>query len=188
MNKQIKKLPYLQELYQTDVAPSLNKDYNVKNVHLTPKIDKVIVHMRLGRDSSDKKAIEAAINELSLICGRKPVVSKAKQSIATLKVREGQVSGAYCTLRREACYYFLERLIYMSLPRIKDFKGFKMSSFDRTNNLAIGIKDHLIFHELSYDKIYKTRGLDILIVFKNSTSHQMSYDLLKRLNFPIKKN
>ena len=179
-------LSFLQNEYSTKIVPSMQTKYNIKNSHLFPAIDKVVVGMRLGKDATDKKAIEHAMDELMLITGQKPTYSKAKKSIAGFKLREGQVIGAYVTLRKKKMYQFLERLIYVALPRIRDFKGYKSSSFDGNFNLSFGIKEHLVFRELSYDKIYKTRGLDISFNLKNLTSCDMAVDFLKLFNFPIK--
>ncbi len=183
----VKEDSFLEKSYRDKIAPMIKEKYGITNPHSIPLIDKVIVHMRFGSDHGDKKAIEMAMSELALITGRKPAFSKARKSVSSFKLREGQMSGAFCTLRKTHMYHFLERLIYMSLPRIRDFKGFNISSFDANNSLSIGIKEHLIFNELSYDKIYKGRGLDITIVIKNSFSKEVSYDLLRAMNFPIKK-
>ncbi len=179
-------LSFLEKKYYTEVVPFVQKKYDIKNVHLIPKISKIVIGMRLGKDASDKKAIERAMEELALIAGQKPNYSKAKKSIAYFKLREGQIVGTYVTLRKKKMYEFLERLIYIALPRVRDFKGYKSDSFDIHYNFTFGIKEHLVFRELAYDSIYKTRGMDISFSIKNVFSKEMGIDLLKMLNFPIK--
>jgi len=176
---------FLQKEYFEKIIPFIKNKYQIENIHLVPKIEKIVLGMRLGKESNDKKAIESAMEELMLISGQKPNYSKAKKSISGFKLREGQVIGVYVTLRKRKMYEFLERLIYISLPRVRDFKGYKSTSFDTKFNLSIGIKEHLVFRELSYDKI-KTRGLDISFSLKNLTSSEMAVDFLKLFNFPIK--
>jgi len=177
---------FLQEKYSNDVVSFIKEKYDIQNVHCLPRIEKIVVSMRLGKDSSDKKALEAASNELSLITGRKPVFSKARKSISGFKLRQGQIVGVYCTLRGRIAYEFLERLIYIALPRIKDFRGYNSKSFDATYNLTIGIKEHIVFQELTYDKIYKSRGLDICINTSGITSKDMAIDVMRGLLFPIR--
>ena len=181
-----KEKSFLQKKYLGEVRPFLSEKHKIGNPHCVPYIEKIVVAMRFGKDGGDKKAIEAAISELMLITGQKPAISVAKKSISGFKLREGQTSGAYCTLRKTMAYEFLERLTYLALPRIRDFRGYSSKSFDKGMNLSIGIKEHLVFQELNYDLIHKSRGLDITIVIKNATTKQMAIDLLRKLNFPIK--
>ena len=173
------------ELYKNKILSSFKND-GIENVHMIPKITKINISMGLGSDGSDKKLLDGAITELMLITGRKPVVTKSKISIAAFKLRENQNIGAYVTLRGKIMYEFLDRLIYISLPKVHDFKGFKFSSIDDCFNFSCGIKDHLVFPELSYDKIIKQRGLNIAMTVKSS-SKEDTYKLLKLFNFPIKK-
>lgn len=177
---------YLERIY-LDNKQAIATEFGIKNPHQIPVIDKVVVSMRLGRDSSDKKAVAGAISELEKITAQKAAVSHAKKSIAGFKLREGQVSGAFCTLRKEQAYQFLERLFFVALPRIRDFRGFKKKSLDQQFNLNFGIQDHLIFEELDYDNVYRARGLDISIRIKGSSSAEQSVHLLRLLNCPIKK-
>ena len=177
---------YLQSIYLNS-RDAIQKEFNITNVQAIPVIDKVVVSMRLGRDASDKKAVAAAFEELAKITGQKAAVSYAKKSIAGFKLREGQVSGAYCTLRREQAFYFLERLFFLALPRVRDFRGFRSKSLDNQFNLNFGIKDHLIFEELDYDSVYRARGLDVSIRVKNSTSADMTIKLLRLLSCPVRK-
>jgi large subunit ribosomal protein L5 len=178
---------FMHELHAKAVSEVVKK-FGIANPHQFPFIDKIIVSMRLGKDASDKKAIEAAINELTLITGQKPAYSKAKKSISSFKLRQGQIIGAFTTLRGRMADDFLTRLIYLALPRIRDFRGFYVKSFDADFNLTIGIKEHSIFQELTYDQIYKSRGMDITLAIKNATSVDMAFDLLRMINFPIKKS
>ena len=179
-------LTFLEKKYVGNVVPKLKSSFGISNPHMIPVIEKVVVSMRFGRDAGDKKAIESAIEELSLITGKKPAVSFAKKSIATFKLRKGEIAGAYCTLRGVPCYQFLERLIYIAFPRIRDFKGFTSSSFDSDMNFNFGISDHLIFQELTYDKIHKTRGLDVSIRIRNAKTKDHALTLLQLIDFPIK--
>lgn len=177
----------LQKIFIEEVTPKLKEKYGIVNKHCLPKIEKVIVSMRLGKgDNADKKAIEAAANELSAITGYKPAYAKARRSIAGFKVIKGQTVGLYCTLRKRVAYEFLDRLIYMALLRIRDFRGYSCTSFDKHFNFAIGIKEHIVFPELKHDKIHKPRGLDICVNTKGITSKEMAIDLFRGLNFPVK--
>ncbi|MBL0725713.1 MAG: 50S ribosomal protein L5 [Alphaproteobacteria bacterium] len=186
MSTDKKKMTFLEKEYISKVIPLLKERFSITNPHSIPKIEKIVVSMRFGKELGDKRAIESGIKELSLITGRKPAQSKARKSIAGFKLREGQVIGAYCTLRRDDLYRILENLIYVSLPRIRDFKGFSNSMFDRGMNFSFGISDHLIFQELSYDQVYRTRGLDVSIVIKNAKNKEMAICLLQSLNFPVR--
>lgn len=172
------------DLYKESVVPSLKKKYNISNAHLVPKIKQVVISMRFN-DKDTKNDVSAALSELALISGRKPAYSKAKKSISSFKLREGQMVGAYVTLRGKVMYEFLERLVYLVLPRVHDFKGFKASSLDDQFNFSFGIKDHLVFNELSYDKIAKQRGLNVAINI-SASSKEESVDLLRGFFIPIK--
>lgn len=186
MSNKKKEMTFLENEYHSKSVPMLKERFGITNPHSVPRIEKLVVSMRLGREAADKRAIESGINELALITGRKPAQSRARKSIAGFKLREGQVIGAYCTLRKKDAYRMLENLIYLSLPRIRDFKGFSSSMFDKGMNFNFGVSDHLIFQELSYDKVYKTRGLDVSIVIKNAKTKEMAVSLLQSLNFPVR--
>ncbi len=179
-------MSYFEELYKTKISKDLAKKYNITNPHCIPYIEKVVVSAGLGKDGGDKKVFEGTMNEIALITGRKPCYRKSKRAIAGFNLKENQIVGLFVTLRGKIMYEFLERLIYLALPRVHDFKGFTKKSFDNGNNFAFGIKDHLIFNELSYDSIVKNRGLNIILTIKNSDSQQKSCDLLNGFEFPIK--
>jgi large subunit ribosomal protein L5 len=178
-------MTYFSKIYKEKLVPDLMQKHSIENIHRVPKIEKITVSMGLGADGSDKRLLEAAMNELAAITTRKPAYAKAKKSIASFKLRAGQIIGIYVTLRGAAMYEFIERLVYLTLPRVHDFRGFRKSAIDSSNNFSFGIKDHLVFTELSYDKIAKNRGLNVAITIK---SHDKSHtlDLLKGLHFPIK--
>ena len=178
-------MTYFSDLYNNKIVPDLVKSFSIKNRHLIPKIKKITISMGLGADGSDKKLLEGAHNELMLITGRKPVTTKAKKSISGFKLREGQNVGLYVTLRGKIMYEFLERLVYLALPRIHDFKSFSSRSFDDKFNFSFGIPDHLVFSELSYDKIVKNRGLNVAINISSSSIDEAKA-LLVGFNLPIK--
>ena len=177
---------YFKDLYKTKISQDLKKKYDIKNPHCVPKISKIVVSAGLGKDGGDKKIFEGTMNELALITGRKPCYRKSKRAIASFNLKENQIVGAHVTLRGDVMYEFLERLVYLSLPRVHDFKGFSRKSFDKHNNFAFGIKDHLIFNELNYDTIVKNRGLNIMFTIENAKTKDQAYDLLCGFEFPIK--
>ena len=179
-------MTYFKDLYKTKISQDLRKKYDIKNPHCVPKISKIIISAGLGKDGGDKKIFEGTMNELALITGRKPCYRKSKRAIASFNLKENQIVGAHVTLRGDVMYEFLERLVYLSLPRVHDFKGFSKKSFDKHNNFAFGIKDHLIFNELSYDTIVKNRGLNIMFTIENAKTKDQAYDLLCGFEFPIK--
>ena len=152
------------EKYNKEVVPALQKRFNYKNVMQIPKLDKIVVNMRVGEAKENPKALEGAINDMRIITGQQPVVTRAKKSIANFKVREGQKIGCMVTLRGDMMYSFFDRLVNIALPRTRDFKGVSRNSFDGRGNYAMGIKEQLIFPEIEYDKIDKVRGFDIIIV------------------------
>ena len=177
---------YFEDLYKKEISKDLMKKYNIKNPHCVPKISKVVVVAGLGKDGSDKKVFEGTMNELSAITGQKPCYRKSKRAIASFNLKENQVIGAHVTLRGRMMYEFLARLIFLALPRVHDFKGLSAKSFDKKNNFAFGIKDHLIFPELSYDSIVKNRGLHVMLTIENADTKEKAIDLLKGFSFPIK--
>ena len=177
---------YFEELYKSEISKNLAKKYNIKNPHCIPFIEKIVVSAGFGKDSGDKKVFEGTCDEIARITGHKPCYRKSKRAIAGFNLKENQVIAAFVTLRGKIMYEFLERLIYLSLPRIHDFKGFSKKSFDVHNNFSFGVKDHLIFNELSYDTIVKNRGLNIMFTIKNAKSKDMACDLLTGFKFPIK--
>jgi large subunit ribosomal protein L5 len=172
------------DLYNKVVVENLKTQFNYKNQHEIPKIEKIVINMGVGEAVGDSKVINNAMNDLSLIAGQKPLVTIAKKSIATFKLREGMKIGCKVTLRHERMYDFLERLVIVALPRIKEFRGFSSKSFDSRGNFTFGIKEHIIFPEINYDKIDAIRGMDITIVTSAKTD-QESKVLLLGFNLPF---
>ena len=176
----------LEEKYRNEVVPSLIEKHNYKTVMLVPKIDKIVVNMGVGDAVSNSKMLEYAVSDLEKITGLKPEVTKAKKSIASFKVREGHKIGCKVTLRGERMYEFLDKLISISLPRVRDFRGLSPKSFDGRGNYTIGIKEQIIFPEINFDEVEKVRGMDIVIVTTAKTNEE-AYDLLKELGVPFRK-
>ena len=176
----------LKEKYINEIVPSLKEKHNYKTIMEVPKIEKIVVNMGVGDATTNSKLIDAAVNDLALITGQKPVITRAKKSIAGFKVREGQAIGCKVTLRGENMYNFLEKLISISLPRVKDFRGVSKKSFDGRGNYTLGIKEQLIFSEIVFDDVVKVRGMDIVIVTTAKTNEE-AYDLLSLLGIPFRK-
>ncbi len=176
----------LEEKYRNEVVPSLIEKHNYKTIMLVPKIDKIVVNMGVGDAVSNSKMLEYAVSDLEKITGLKPEVTKAKKSIASFKVREGHKIGCKVTLRGERMYEFLDKLISISLPRVRDFRGLSPKSFDGRGNYTIGIKEQIIFPEINFDEVEKVRGMDIVIVTTAKTNEE-AYDLLKELGVPFRK-
>ena len=177
--------PRLKEQYEKTIISDLQSKFAMKNKLMVPKIIKVVLNMGLGADAGDKKKVQNCIEDMSLISGQRPVVTKFKKSISNFKTRKGTNSGLKVTLRKDKMYEFVDRLVNIALPRIKDFKGLSDKGFDKFGNYTFGIKEHIIFPEVNFDKVDKIRGLDITIVI-TSLSQEHSYELLKKLNFPFK--
>lgn len=176
----------LEEKYKNEVVPSLMSKHNYKTVMLVPKIEKIVVNMGVGDAVANSKMLEAAISDLEKITGQKAVETKAKKSISSFKLREGNKIGCKVTLRGERMYTFLDKLISISLPRVRDFRGLSPKSFDGRGNYTIGIKEQLIFPEINFDEVVKVRGMDIVIV-TTAASNEEAYDLLKELGVPFRK-
>lgn len=174
----------LKEKYLNEIVPSLTKKHNYKSVMEVPKLEKIVINMGVGDATSNSKLLEAAVHDLELISGQKPVITKARKSIAGFKVREGQSIGCKVTLRGENMYNFLDKLISISLPRVRDFRGLSPKSFDGRGNYTIGIKEQLIFPEIEYDKIDKVRGMDIIFVTSANTDEE-ARELLRFLGMPF---
>lgn len=174
----------LKKFYKEQVVPALMKNYGYTNINACPKIEKVVLNMGLGDVKDNSKSLNAAVDELGLIAGQKPVVTKARKSISNFKLHEGQNVGAKVTLRGDKMYDFLDKLISIALPRVRDFKGISPKSFDGKGNYAIGVKEHLIFPEISFDKIEKIRGLDIVVV-TTAKNDKEAYQLLSEVGFPF---
>ena len=178
------KLP-LKQIYQETIVPQLTEEFGYKNVHEVPKVVKITINRGLGEASQNAKALESSIVELSTISGQKPVVTRAKKAIAGFKLREGMPVGVMVTLRSERMYAFLDRLISLALPRIRDFRGISPNSFDGRGNYSLGIREQLIFHEISYDSIDQIRGFDISIITTAKTDEE-GRALLKAMGMPFK--
>ncbi len=175
----------LKELYKSEIAPKLQQELGLKNVMEIPRITKVTLNMGVGEALADKKVLENAVAEMQLIAGQKPVVTKARKSIAAFKVREGWPIGCKVTLRGERMYDFLERLVSIAIPRIRDFRGISAKSFDGRGNFAMGVTEQIIFPEIDYDKIDKLRGMDITIT-TTARNNDEGRALLRAFNFPLK--
>ena len=176
----------LKEKYTKEIIPSLKEQFDYKTIMQVPKLEKIVVNVGCGDASHNSKLLEAAVNDLGLITGQKPVVTKAHKSIAGFKIREGQAIGCKVTLRGEAMYNFLDKLISVSLPRVRDFRGLSPKAFDGRGNYTIGIKEQLVFPEIEFDNVVKVRGLDIVLVTTANTNDE-AYALLKELGIPFRK-
>ena len=177
-------IPRLKISYNKEIIVNLMSKLNVKNKHQVPKIDKIILNMGLGEDASDGKKIKTCVDDMSLIAGQKPVITKFKKSIANFKTRKGTNAGLKVTLRKNKMYEFIDRLVNIALPRIKDFRGLSAKGFDKFGNYTFGIKEHIIFPEVNFDRVDKIRGLDIVIVI-STLNKDHSFALLEKLNFPF---
>ncbi len=176
--------PRLQAVYEKDVRASLQKEYNYKNAMQVPKLDKIVINMGVGENVNDSKTIQAAVNELGLISGQKPVVTRAKKAIAGFKLRENLPIGCKVTLRNRHMYEFMDRLINTALPRVRDFRGVPNKSFDGRGNYALGLKEQIVFPEINYDKIDQIRGMDIIICTTAKTDAEAK-SLLAAMNMPF---
>ncbi|TAN78027.1 MAG: 50S ribosomal protein L5 [Magnetospirillum sp.] len=174
----------LRKHYETVVKPALQNEFNYANPMQIPKLTKIVINMGVGEAAQDAKKIESAVAEMTLISGQKPVVTKAKTSIAQFKLREGQVVGCKVTLRADRMYEFLDRLINIALPRVRDFRGVPGKSFDGNGNYSLGLKEQLIFPEIDYDKVETTRGMDIIFVTTAGTNEEAKA-LLKGFDMPF---
>tara|TARA_B100000945_G_scaffold313400_1_gene309450 strand:- start:165 stop:722 length:558 start_codon:yes stop_codon:yes gene_type:complete len=177
-------IPRIKELILKDIQPSLKEKFGYKNILMVPKIEKIVLNMGLGLDGNDSKIIKACEIDLANISGQKPVITKFKKSISNFKTRKNTNAGIKVTLRKNKMYEFIDRLVNVALPRIKDFRGLSINGFDKFGNYTFGIKEHIIFPEVNFDKVDKIRGLDISIVIK-SQKKEDSIELLKKLNFPF---
>jgi len=176
----------LKEKYLNEIVPSLQKKHNYKSVMQVPRLEKVVINIGVGDATSNSKLIEAAVKDLELISGQHPVVTKARKSIAGFKVREGQAIGCKVTLRGENMYNFIDKLISIALPRVRDFRGVSPKAFDGRGNYTMGIKEQLIFSEIDYDNVVKVRGMDIVFV-TTAKSNEEAFDLLSELGIPFRK-
>ena len=174
----------LKTIYNNEIVSKLMTKLSLKNKHDVPKVKKIILNMGLGEDASDGKKLKACMDDLALISGQKPVITKFKKSISNFKTRKGSNAGAKVTLRSIKMYEFIDRLVNIALPRIKDFRGLSSKGIDNSNNYSFGIKEHIVFPEINFDKVDKIRGLDITMV-TSSKNKEGTLELLKEFNFPI---
>ena len=182
-------IPRLKEQYDKNIVTDLQKKFSMKNKLMVPKIIKVVLNMGLGSDANDKKIVQNCIDDISLISGQKPVITKFKKSISNFKTRKGFIAGVKVTLRANKMYEFIDRLVNIALPRIKDFQGLSVNGFDNFGNYTFGIKEHIIFPEINFDKVERIRGMDITLV-TTGRDKKTGLALLEAMNFPFikKKN
>jgi large subunit ribosomal protein L5 len=176
----------LKELYQSEIVPELERTLNVDNVMLVPRIQKVVVNIGVGEALDNTRALDSAVNDLALITGQKPVITKAKKSIANFKLREGRAIGVKVTLRGERMWSFLDRLMNVALPRVRDFRGISPDAFDGRGNYTLGLREQLVFPEIDFDKVDKLRGMEITIVTTARTDDE-GRQLLQMLGMPFRK-
>ena len=176
----------LKSLYNDEIVESLTKKFGYKNVMQVPKLDKIVINMGVGEAKENAKVLETAVKDLETVTGQKAILTKAKNSIANFKIREGMPIGCKVTLRGEKMYEFLDRLVNLALPRVRDFRGVNPNSFDGRGNYALGIKEQIIFPEIEYDKVDKVRGMDIIFVTTAKTDEE-ARELLKSFNMPFAK-
>ena len=174
----------LKDLYNDQIVENLTKKFGYKNIMQVPKLDKIVVNMGVGEAKENAKILESAVKDMEAITGQKAVLTKAKNSIANFKIREGMSIGCKVTLRGEKMYEFLDRLVNLALPRVRDFRGVNPNSFDGRGNYALGIKEQIIFPEIEYDKVDKVRGMDIIFVTTANTDEE-ARELLKEFNMPF---
>ena len=174
----------LKEEFESTIRPALAEQFGYKNRHQVPRLEKIVLNMGVGEAVGDSKKIQSAVEDLTAIAGQKPVVTKAKRSVASFKLREGMAVGAKVTLRGERMYEFLDRLVTIALPRVRDFRGLSPRSFDGRGNYSLGIKEQIVFPEIDYDKVDQIRGLDICISTTAGTNEE-AHALLKGFNFPF---
>ena len=176
----------LKEMYMNEIVDAMIKKFGYKNVMQVPKLDKIVINMGVGEAKENAKVLEAAVSDMETITGQKAVVTKAKNSVANFKIREGQSIGCKTTLRGDKMYEFLDRLVNLALPRVRDFRGVNPNSFDGRGNYALGIKEQIIFPEIEYDKIDKVRGMDVIFVTTAKTDEE-ARELLRLFNMPFAK-
>ena len=177
--------PRYQALYESEIVPAMQEKFAYKNKHEMPKLEKIVINMGIGEATQDRKHVENAVNELSLISGQKPVITKARQSNASFKIREGMAIGCKVTLRRQKMYEFLDRLVTIAMPRIRDFRGINGKSFDGRGNYAMGLKEQIVFAEINYDRVDQMRGMDIVICTSAKTDEEAK-ELLRGFKMPFK--
>ena len=176
--------PRLKEIFNKEIQPALKDQFGFKNIYMAPKIEKIVLNMGLGLDASDAKILKSCEEDMAKITGQKPVTTKFKKSVANFKTRKGSNAGLKVTLRKNKMYEFLSEMCIRDRPRIKDFRGLSPKGFDKFGNYTFGIKEHIIFPEVSFDRADKVRGLDIIIVIK-AINKEHSFALLEKMNFPF---
>ncbi len=176
----------LKEMYKNEIVDAMIKKFGYKNVMEVPKLDKIVINMGVGEAKENAKVLESAVSDMETITGQKAIITKAKHSIANFKIREGQSIGCKTTLRGDKMYEFLDRLVNLALPRVRDFRGVSANSFDGRGNYALGIKEQIIFPEIEYDKVDKVRGMDIIFVTTAKTDEE-ARELLRLFNMPFAK-
>ena len=176
----------LKEFYQSEIVPAMIKKFGYKNIMEVPKLDKIVVNMGVGEAKENAKLLESAVKDMEIVTGQKAVITKARNSVANFKIREGMSIGCKVTLRGERMYEFADRLINLALPRVRDFRGVNPNAFDGRGNYALGIKEQLIFPEIEYDKIDKVRGMDVIFVTTAKTDEE-ARELLAQFNMPFAK-
>ncbi len=176
----------LKDMYMNEIVDAMIKKFGYKNVMQVPKLDKIVINMGVGEAKENAKVLEAAVSDMETITGQKAVVTKAKKSVANFKIREGQSIGCKTTLRGDKMYEFLDRLVNLALPRVRDFRGVNPNSFDGRGNYALGIKEQIIFPEIEYDKVDKVRGMDVIFVTTAKTDEE-ARELLRLFNMPFAK-
>ncbi len=179
-------IPRLKTAYEKEIVTKLMTKLSVKNKHEVPKIEKIVLNMGLGEDGNDNKKLKACLDDMALIAGQKPIITKFKKSISNFKTRKGAPAGIKVTLRSNKMYEFIDRLVNIALPRIKDFRGLSMSGFDNFGNYSFGIKEHIIFPEIDFDKVNRIRGMDITLV-TTGKDKKTTLALLEAMNFPFSK-
>ncbi len=177
-------IPRLKELYNKEIQPALKEKLGYKNNYMSPKLNKVVINMGLGLNGNDSKILKSCEDDLGKLAGQKPIITKFKKSVANFKTRKGTNAGLKVTLRGNKMYEFIDRLVNIALPRIKDFRGLSANGFDKFGNYTFGVREHIIFPEVNFDRIDKIRGLDIVVVI-SSQSKEHSLALLEKLNFPF---
>ena len=177
--------PRLKEKYQSELVAKLKNDLEIANINDVPRLEKIVVNMGVGAAAGDSKLLDAAMNDMRVITGQQPCITRARKSIAGFKIREGQAIGCKVTLRGDRMWEFLDRLLSVALPRVRDFRGIPATSFDGRGNYTLGITEQLIFPEIDYDKVDRTRGMDITFV-TTAKDNDSAYALLKELGFPFK--
>ena len=176
--------PRLKEIYKKDIQPALKDSLGLKNLYMTPEIEKVVLNMGLGLDGADSKILKASEEDMAKITGQKPVITKFKKSVANFKTRKGSNAGLKVTLRKNKMYEFLDRLVNIALPRVRDFRGLSKKSFDGKGNYSLGLKEQIVFPEIDYDNLDSLRGMDITIV-TSAKNDEQGLELLKSFNLPI---